>query len=124
MDTLKLRRTHCHQGGSKMPKISVYHIQEHPSLREPGGLKSFMKDHELVKKLIRLRRASSRSSYDMELLDTLRKVDRIGENVNKLVDNTLGKDLNALHPEVGRIRQEIAQFNLKFNNIRSLVDNA
>jgi hypothetical protein len=83
-----------------------------------------MKDHELVKKLIRLRRASSRSSYDMELLDTLRKVDRIGENVNKLVDNTLGKDLDSLHPEVGRIRQEIAQFNLKFSNIRSLVDNA
>lgn len=105
-----------------MPKISVYHIQDHPSLREPGGLQSFMRDHEAVKRFLRLRKASSsKSTYDLELLSKLRNIDRIGENVNKLVDAALGKDLSSLHPEAGRIRQEIAEFNLKFDSVKGLM---
>lgn len=106
-----------------MPKISVYHIQDHPSLREPGGLQSFLKDHENVKRFIRSRKSSgNKSTYDLELLASLRNIDRIGENVNKLVDNALGKDLSSLHPEAGKIRQEIAEFNLKFDSIKKLMN--
>ena len=105
-----------------MPKISVYHIQDHPSLREPGGLQSFIRNHELVKRLIRTRRASSnKSTYDNDLLAQLRNIDRIGENVNRLVDGALGKDLTSLHPEAGKIRQEIAEFNLQFNSVKNLI---
>jgi hypothetical protein len=107
----------------KMPKISVYHIREHPSLREPGGLQSFLRDHEKVKKYIRTRTASShKTNYDFDLLTTLRKIDRIGENVNKIVDSALGKDISKLHPEAGRIRDEIAEFNRTFSPLKSIIE--
>ena len=109
--------------GIKMPKISVYHIREHPSLREPGGLQSFLRDHEKVKKYIRTRTASShKTTYDFDLLTTLRKIDRIGENVNKIVDSVLGKDISKLHPEAGRIRDEIAEFNRTFSPLKSIIE--
>lgn len=105
-----------------MAKISVYHISEHPTLREPNGLRTFMKNHENLKKAIQIRKASRASGYEAELLLTLRNIDRIGENVNRLVDGTVGQDLNNLHPQANRIRDEIAQFNSKFDSVKNLLN--
>lgn len=119
---MRLRRTRFHQGGSKMATIKVFHISENPKLAEPNGYATFMRNHDYLKKAILSRRTKrNASSYEHELLHTLKNIDRIGENVNKLIDSAVGQDLSTLHPHVNKISEQIAQFNSKFDTVKKLL---
>lgn len=102
-----------------MATIKAFHISENPNLAEPNGLRTFMRNHEYLKKEILSRRSKrNASSYENDLLSTLRNIDRIGESVNKLIDEALGNDLSTLHPYVGKISEQISHFNSKFDSVR------
>jgi hypothetical protein len=105
-----------------MATIKVFHISDNPMLAEPNGYATFMRNHDYLKKEI-LRRRSKRnaSSYESDLLVTLRNIDRIGENVNKLIDQAVGDSLSSLHPHVGKISEQISQFNSRFDSVRNLL---
>ena len=105
-----------------MATIKAFHISDNPNLAEPNGLRTFMRNHESLKKEILSRRAKrNASSYETDLLSTLRNIDRIGENVNKLIDEAIGNDLSNLHPYVGRISEQISHFNSKFDSVKGLI---
>jgi hypothetical protein len=105
-----------------MATIKAFHISDNPNLAEPNGLRTFMRNHEYLKKEILSRRARrNSSSYETEFLSTLRNIDRIGESVNKLIDEAIGNDLNSLHPYVGKISEQISQFNSKFDSVKGLL---
>jgi hypothetical protein len=81
-----------------------------------------VRNHEYLKKEILSRRAKrNASNFESDLLSTLRNIDRIGENVNKLIDEAIGNDLSSLHPYVGRISEQISQFNSKFDSVKGLL---
>jgi hypothetical protein len=105
-----------------MATIKSFHISDNPNLAEPNGIRTFMRNHDYLKKEILSRRAKrNASSYENELLSKLRTIDRIGENVNKLIDEAIGNDLSNLHPYVGRISEQISQFNSKFDSVKGLL---
>jgi hypothetical protein len=105
-----------------MATIKSFHISDNPNLAEPNGIRTFMRNHDYLKKEILSRRAKrNASSYETELLSKLRTIDRIGENVNKLIDEAIGNDLASLHPYVGRISEQISQFNSKFDSVKGLL---
>jgi hypothetical protein len=102
-----------------MATIKAFHISDNPNLAEPNGLRTFMRNHEYLKKEILSRRSKrNASSYETDLLSTLRNIDRIGESVNKLIDEALGNDLSTLHPYVGKISEQISHFNSKFDSVK------
>jgi hypothetical protein len=105
-----------------MATIKAFHISDNPNLAEPNGLRTFMRNHENLKKEILSRRAKrTASTYESDLLSTLRSIDRIGETVNKLIDEAIGNDLSNLHPYVGKISEQISQFNSKFDSVKGLL---
>jgi hypothetical protein len=105
-----------------MATIKQFHISDNPNLAEPNGLRTFMRNHESLKKEILSRRAKrNASSYEVDLLLTLRNIDRIGESVNKLIDEAIGDDLTRLHPYVGKISEQISYFNSKFDSVRGFL---
>jgi len=105
-----------------MATIKTFHISDNPNLAEPNGLRTFMKNHEYLKKEMLSRRAKrNASSYDTDLLSTLRSIDRIGESVNKNIDEAIGNDLSNLHFHVGKISEQISHFNSKFDSVKGLL---
>lgn len=91
-------------------------------LAEPNGYATFMRNHDYLKKEILRRRAKrNASSYESDLLVTLRNIDRMGETVNKLIDEAVGNPLSTLHPHVGKISEQISQFNSKFDSVKNLL---